>query len=238
MAQAIRGPKGTRQVVICAALLAAALLPAFAHADTIVTFDWVSGTPTPENPTSAASVTPGGTLTLDVSSFALTGTANPPNLGQYYASGGNAATVSIVGLNYEFADGAKVSLSNVTSMSVGSTTTPWQTSGLVIPGGVAGGTAANYYLISGFTLSGTANGANFQIGNVAGTAGATFANGVANGGNSFNGTAAYPAVTDGGYWQLASVTTVPLPAALPLLLSGLGMTGLFGRRRRLEPRLS
>jgi hypothetical protein len=42
-----------------------------------------------------------------------------------------------------------------------------------------------------------------------------------------------PAVTDGGYWELVSVsaTPVPVPAALPLLLGGVGLLTRFGRRR-------
>jgi hypothetical protein len=212
-----------------ALVVAAAILPAAAHADVVETFTWVPGTATPENPSSAATTIASGTLTLDLSSFSLTGTSNPPNYGPYYASGANAATANITGLSYAFADGLSVSLSNVTTESVRSTTTPWQTSGLDVPGGLPTGTAAAYYLISGFTLSGTADGANFQIANNVGTAGATYANGVGNGDNSFNGASGYAAITDGGYWRLESVTTVPLPSSLLLLLSGLGLTA-FARR--------
>jgi hypothetical protein len=227
-----RRTNGGRSVL--ALVIAAAILPAAAQADTIATFEWVSGTATPENPASAATTTPQGTLTLDLSSFSLTGTNNPPNSGQYYASGANATTANITGLSYTFADGLSVNLSNVTTESVRSTTTPWQTSGLDVPGGLPTGAAAAYYLVSGFTLSGTADGANFQIANNVGTAGATFANGVGNGGNSFNGASGFAAITDGGYWKLESIAPVPLPPSVLLLLSGLGLAAFVRRNGALR----
>jgi hypothetical protein len=209
----------------CLALLVAMSLPTLADASSVLaTFDWV---PISENPSSAKTTTASGTLELTLSSFALTGTTQPPNFGPYYASG-TATTANITGLNYTAADGLTVGLSNVTSESLGSTTL-WQTSGDVKP---ASAPTAGYYLISGFTLSGkTAQGSPFMIANGVGTAGATYANGVGNGDNSFNATASIPAITDGGYWELASVTPVPLNAALPLLLSSLAGLGVFARRR-------
>lgn len=236
MRGAITG-SGRRATVGCGVLalaIAAAMLPAGAHADVIATFEWVTGTATPENPSSAATTTPQGTLTLDLSSFVLTGTNDPPNSGQYYASGANATTANITGLSYTFADGLSVNLSNVSTESVRSTTSPWQTSGLDIPGGLPTGAAAAYYLVSGLTLSGTADGANFQISNNVGTAGATYANGVGNGDNSFNGASGYAAITDGGYWKLESMAPVPLPSSLLLLLSGLGLAAFVRRNGALR----
>lgn len=67
-----------------------------------------------------------------------------------------------------------------------------------------------------------------------GTAGATYANGIGNGGNNFNSAGSIPAIADGGYWKLDSVASpVPLPAALPLLISAIGGLGVFVRRRRI-----
>jgi hypothetical protein len=210
---------------VCSALLLATSIPTLANASSVLaTFDWV---PISENPSSAQTTTASGTLQLTLSSFALTGPTQPPNFGPYYASG-TAATANITGFSYTAADGLSVGLSNLTSESLGSTVT-WQTSGDVKP---ASAPTAGYYLISGFTLSGkTAQGSSFMIANAVGTAGATYANGVGNGDNTFNATASIPAITDGGYWELASVTPVPLNGALPLLLSSIAGLGVFARRR-------
>jgi hypothetical protein len=218
--------------IIYGLLLAAAGLPSLAEASSVLaTFDWV---PIGENPASAQSVTPSGVLQLTLSSFALTGTSNPPNYGPYYASGA-ATTAEITGFSYTAGDGLTANLSNVTTESLG-TTTIWQTSGLDQPATGAQAPSAptqGYYLISGFTLSGkTAQGSSFMIANGAGHAGATYANGIGNGDNSFNAASSIPAITDAGYWELASVTPVPLPASLPLLFLGVGGFGVLARRRR------
>lgn len=220
----------TSGVWVFALLAGAAGLPVVTHASMLATFDWVPGTQTPENPDSAATVTPSGTLTLELSSFSLTGTSNPPNAGPYYASAADAAAPDIVGLSYTFANGASVSLSELTSMTL-ATTSPWLTSGLDDAYNVPSGTPAGYYLVSAFSLSGTADGVNFMLANNAGgVPGATYTNGIANADNSFNGSSLLPAITDGGYWELASVTPVPLPPGLPLLLGGLGLVVLVASR--------
>jgi len=207
---------------LLALMVVAAIVPA-AHASMLVTFNWVPGTQTPENPNSAATTTAGGTLTLQLSSFSQTGSSNPPNFGPYYTSGADATSADIVALSYTFADGASVSLSEITGITL-TTTSPWVTSGLDNAYNVPSGTPAGYYLVSPFSLSGTADGAGFMIANNSGGApGATYTNGIANADNSFNGTSLYPAVTDGGYWELAPASVVPLPPALLLLLSGAGL---------------
>jgi len=213
------------------ALLAlAGVLPAGAQAS-MVTFDWVPFASGAENPASAAKNPASGTLTLNLPSFSLTTQGNPSgaNYGPYYTSGTDAANAEVVALQYTFADGAQVNLSEVTGTTL-TTTSPWVTTGLENdPENVPTGTPEGYYLVSAFTLAGTADGVGFKIANAAGHAGGTdvgggnYANPMGNGDNSFNGTSLYPAVTDGGYWELAPASVVPLPPGLLLLLSGLGL---------------
>lgn len=216
------------------AIVTVAALPLAAHASSVVvTFDWV---PMAEDPASAQTTTPSGTLQLTLSSFALTGTSDPPNFGPYYQSGNDAATANITGFSYTAGNGLTVDLADVTSESVRSATTPWQTSGLDTPAPGASdpfpSPTAGYYLVSGFSLSGaTAQGSFFMSANNVGTAGATYPNGVPNGDATFNATSSgVPAIEDGGYWELASMTPVPLPPALLLLLSGLGLLAWLTHR--------
>jgi hypothetical protein len=219
-------------------LVLAGVLPAVAQAST-VTFDWVPFASGAENPTSAASNPASGTLTLNLPSFSLTTQGNPAgaNYGPYYSSGTDAASAEVVGLQYTFADGAEVTLSEVTGMTL-ATTSPWVTTGLENdPENVPTSTPEGYYLVSAFTLSGTADGVGFKIANGAGHSGGTdvdggtYNNPMGNGDNSFNGTSLYPSVTDGGYWELAPASVVPLPPGLPLLLSGLGLLVCVAARK-------
>ena len=223
------GAKASAPLAWLLAIAAAAVLPAVAEASVVETFDWVSGTNTPENPTSAKTVQPSGTLQLTLSSFSLTTPTGNPNLGPYYTSG-SSITATISGFSYTAGDGQTVSLGDITA-STEKLTAIWATSAMVTP---AGTSSDGYYLVNAFSFSGTSNqGAPFMIANAAGTPGANYANGVGNGDNSFNKTSSnIPAITDGGYWELASVQPVPLPAALPLLLSGIGGLAGFARRRR------
>lgn len=212
----------------------ATALPLAAHATVVETFDWVSGTNTPENPGSAKTTNPSGTLQLTLSSFTLTTPPSNPNLGPYYTSG-TATTATISAFSYTAGDGLTVNLSNI-NPATESLTTTWATSALVTPSGTS---SAGFYLISAFSFSGTTpQGSPFKIANAAGIAGANYVSGVGNGGNAFNATTTtpiIPAITDGGYWELASATAVPLPAGLPLLLSGIGGLGVLARRRKLSP---
>ena len=233
---------------VAAAAVMAATLPVAANASTVVDFTWVpisenptTGFTNPANPTSPYT-TPHGTLVLTLPSFTLGGPSAPPNLGPYYSSGTAGTTAEITAFSYTAGDGLTVSLSNVTTETfTGSgATADWVTSGLDLPATGAQAPSAptsGYYLVDPFTLSGTtAQGSHFMIGNAAGTPGAIYgdgvhASGIGNGTNTFNAAGTVPAIADGGYWKLTSITTVPLPAALPLLLGGLGFMGRFSRRR-------
>jgi len=220
-----RAPRRSPRVLGLLALAIA--LPMAAHASILVTFDWV---PTSENPTSAATTTAHGTLTLTLPSWTLTTAGNPagPNYGPYY-TGGTATTGEISGLSYTAADGLTVNLSNVTTEGV--TSANWVTSSVDTPSGAP---TSGYYLVSAFTMSGTTpQGSHFMIANAAGTPGVTYANGIGNGDNTFNATTGnpvIPAVTDGGFWEFQSATTVPLPSTLLLLLGGLALLTSLARR--------
>jgi hypothetical protein len=125
-----------------------------------------------------------------------------------------------------------VNKSNLSTTTLGSTI--WATSASDIP--YNSGITPGYYLISAFSVSGTTpQSSPFQIANAPGTANANYANGVGNADNSFNAAGSIPGITDGGYWELQSVTAVPLPLALPLLLSGIGGLAVFARRRKVVP---
>ncbi len=65
--------------------------------------------------------------------------------------------------------------------------------------------------------------------NAAGHAGSNLGTGIGNGGVTDQATGSFKGIADGGYWE---VTPVPLPAGLPLLLTGLTAFGLFGSSRR------
>ncbi len=214
----------------CLALLVASSMPVLAKASTVdATFDWV---PISENPTSPYT-TPVGTLELQLSSFALTATGTG-NFGPNYYTSGSAMAATIVAFSYKAGDGLTVGLSNLSTTTLASTI--WATSAMDTP--ATGAQAPSpptkgYYLVSAFSVSGTTpESSPFMIANAAGTANANYANGIGNGDNSFNAAGSIPAITDGGYWELASVTPVPLPPAVSLLLSGLGGLGMLARRRR------
>jgi hypothetical protein len=226
----------SRTAILSGIAVLAIALPAAAQAAAVVaTFDWV---PISENPAAAQTTVPSGTLQLTLPSFTLGGPSTPPNFGPYYSSG-PAATANITGFSYTAANGLTVGWSDLTVESLNPPSTIWATSGLDTP---ATGPQAptpptqGYYLITGFNLSGVASqGSPFQIANNIGTAGAMYANGIGNGTNTFNMGASAPAITDGGYWKLASVNAVPLPAAMPLLLSAVAGLGMLSRRRKTVP---
>jgi hypothetical protein len=207
-----------------AALLAG--LPLAAHASVIATFDWV---PKDYNPASADQDAATGTLELTLATFTETGTGTSA----FYTSGSvDAATVT--SLSYTAGDGQTVNVSNLSLTS----STGWATSASATP---AAGTATpaptlGNYLVTGFSFAGTTSqGGAYMFANTAGgVPGTTLATGIPNGDNNFgaasSGGTTYASIADGGYWQLESVTPVPLPAGLPLLLGGLGLC-LWASRR-------
>ncbi|HEX4051670.1 MAG TPA: hypothetical protein VHY19_12395 [Steroidobacteraceae bacterium] len=187
--------------------VAAAMLPLAAHANE-VTFDWV---PFSENP--PVTSTGSGSITLDFSSWALTGTSNPPNFGPYYSSG-SAITATITAFSYTAADGQTADLADLSTTVIGKppqqTATVWNTSGLDTPAAGAQSPSpptAGYYLVTQFSASGhTADGTPFMIANNSGTAGAAYQNGIPNGDVTFNADGSVPATEDGGYWEVAPVS--------------------------------
>ena len=221
--------------------------PMAAHA-TLVTFDWV---PISENPTSAQTTTPMGSITLNIPGWVYNPTPphSGPNYGPYYWDGSSTAeTATIEAISYTSGDGQTFSwtaggpTTGDDSLSVTSMSGIWATSAIDTPApgsppctGCSTPTAG-YYLITQFpggplSLTGTtAQGAMIMFANNTGTAGATYqSGGIGNGDVTLNAAGSYKAIEDGGYWELAPVT---LPAGLPLLLSGLGVVAWFARFAR------
>jgi hypothetical protein len=210
----------------------AAVVPMAAHASVIETFDWVPDFEQSGNYTHE----PSGTLTLTLSSWSQIPDSGS-GLGPYYASGSNQAQVDISGFTYTVGGaltGPTITLANVSAISF-TTTKPWQTSSLVTPANGNGShypaPTQGYYLISQFTLSGTVGGEAFMMATAAGgTAGTTLDTQLPNSDLTYDGS-----TEEGGYWELVSATPVPLPAALPLLLSGFAGLGALARRRKVAP---
>jgi hypothetical protein len=147
---------------------------------------------------------------------------------------------TITGISFTAGDGQTIdSLSDLSSTTFSSRI--WTTSGIDKPATGAQAPAAppaGYYLTTAFSVSGhtdqSASMIAVMFANAAGTAGANFgdgihASGIGNGGVTDQPVGSFKGTASGGYWE---VTPVPLPAGLPLLLTGSIAFGLFGSSKR------
>lgn len=171
-----------------------------AEAATIAQFEWVD----------ASGSTGSGTLKIS-----LPGTITNPQFDI-----GNATFSQITTFDYTFSSGLSVNLADLTGHTFSQTPASWTTT-TITSTTVGGSGLGDTDLTTGFIFSGSNN---LKIAESQGT---LFNIQVDN--NQIN-PATGGVSNDFGYWKLESLTPVPLPAALPLLLSGLGMVAL--RRRR------
>jgi hypothetical protein len=214
-----------RSLLAMGAVAFAALGSSRADASTVVTFDWVS-----TSVTAGQTITPTGTLTLTLATPLTSGSASGTFTDTYSTAA--LAEAAITGFSFEFSDGETLSLADLKASGNTITTgKTWATSNFLSP---TTGTPTGYYLITSInfgghkTFPGTTSAGNYQIAEGAGLVG-----NVAPGSNNVTPGIGGPAASvDAGYWELQP-TAVPVPAALPLLLSGIGGLAMLGRRRKL-----
>jgi hypothetical protein len=176
-----------------------------AEASTLAAFGWVN----------AFGSTGSGALEIS-----LPGTVTSP---QFNIAG--ASFSDITGFEYTFSSGLKVDIPDLTSHAFNPTPAAWTTT--TITSTTVGGSGIGATdLTTGFIFGG-AN--NLKIAESQGT---LFNIQVAN--NLIN-PAGGGVANDFGYWKLESLTPVPLPGAMPLLLSALGMIGMARRRSKVLP---
>jgi len=186
-----------------AALLA--LLPVAANADTIATFDWVAFQ---NGGTGHGS----GDLILT-----LPGTMTGPGFNVAFANVATAKS-AVTGFSYTFSNGDSLGMGDLTAGTLQMNPVHWQTTNTITPAGAPTG----IYLGTTFQLSGfvTPPGGVLSPWSVASSGGMV----------TLGAGDAQLRITDTGYWKLDSLTPVPLPAGLWLLVSG--AAGLLGWVRR------
>ena len=206
MEQLTSRKRGARR--LCNGIFAAAVLVTVpfvrAEASTLATFDWVD----------ASGSTGSGTLAIS-----LPGAVTSPQFNI-----GGASFSQVTDFDYTFSSGLTVSLAELTSNTFNPTPASWTTT-TITSTTVGGSAVGDTDLTTGFIFGG-AN--NLKIAESQGT---LFNIQVAN--NLIN-PASGGVSNDFGYWKLESLTPVPVPAALPLLLSGLGLIRVTRRRRSKE----
>jgi hypothetical protein len=220
--RASRARLGRIRLGLVLAIAVVAGLPRAADATTVATFEWIS------TGSVGGTVTPTGTLVLSLPDTIATQTFNTGNIGVA------AASPMLTAFSYRFGDGTLIGLADISPTS-SIYATSWYSSSTNVAVGAPGGSV---YLLSQFILRGLAGSPVqnfFEISNAAGQQ-----NGQA--GPSIVGASSNRLFSnDAGYWRMGSfvtATVVPVPAALPLLLSGLVAFGGLARRGgflRVEP---
>ncbi len=188
-----------------AALLA--VLPLAVRADTLATFDWIPFS-------NGGSGTGSGDLILT-----LPGTVAGPGFDVSFSSA-SAALAAITGFSYTFSNGDILTLADVHTGTLQMNPTSWETTDTITPAGAPTG----LYLGTNFSLSGDVTPADGIL--------TPFLLDSAGGSVTLGAGAAELRITDTGYWELTSLTPVPLPATGLLLMSGLAMLAAAGWRRR------
>lgn len=195
------------------AALSLAALPRAADADTLATFDWVPYT-------NGGSGTGSGDLVLT-----LPGTVSGPTFDVSFGSA-SAAMQAVTGFSYTFSDGYSLDLADLQAGDLSLDSNTWETTDIIQPAGAPQGV----YLGSNFSFGGYVM--------LPGLGETAYSFKVASSGGNVELAAGANQliITDTGYWELESLTPVPLPAAGWLLVSGLAALwgasrgGRFGRR--------
>jgi len=205
-------------VKVTGVLVTLLAVSAQASASMLASFNWV-------DLSHSAGVTPVGSLTLTLPDSITTQTFDTGTLTQ------TQALSMLTGFAYTFSNGLSVNLADLTTFTF-SPPIHWATSNAN-----HGGFGTGVDLITGCQFSGSKSfpgDPRAPIYNITMSAG--LPSNVTQANNQLTPFAGQgTASNDFGYWKLTSLAPVPLPAALPLLLSGLALTGALrakvGRRR-------